>query len=73
MCGRVGGDRSSLAGRQQPAPHGWLSAAQASPWRDRGQIESQIGACLLHLSYFFTQHFVKLKFKVQQERPDNES
>ena len=31
------------------------------------QIESQIGTCLLCLSYFFTQHFVKLKFKVPNE------
>lgn len=70
VCGRVGGDCSFLPGRHQTIESGreWLR-----PLHLQGQAESQLGACLLLLSYFFTQHFVKLKFKVLNERSDNES
>ena len=46
-----------LSSWEATAPPGWVGAAQASPWRGEGQIESQIATCLLHLSYLFTQHF----------------
>ena len=71
MCAQVGGEQ--LSSWEATAPPGWVGAAQVSPWRGEGQIESHIATCLLHLSYLFTQHFAELKFKVLPERPDNES
>lgn len=70
VCGHIGGDGSFLARRHQATVSGckWLRLLHL-----REQIESQIDACLLHLGYFFIPHFVKLKFKVLNQRSDNES
>lgn len=65
--GRMGGAGRFLAGRHQTIVSG-LRLLCLWP-----QIESKIGVCLLLLSYSFTQHFVKLKFKVLNGRSDNES
>lgn len=70
LRGHIGGDGSFLARRRQATVSGrkWLRLLHP-----REQIESQIDACHLHFGCSFTLHFVKLKFKVLNQRPDNES
>lgn len=65
--GGRGGGGSILAGRHQ------TSVSECSLLRLGPQIESEIGVCLLLFNCFFTQRFVKLRFKVLNGRSDNES